>query len=269
MSFVTDQSAVFFRRDDAYVPSELARGPWDPNAMHGGPVAALIAREVEQVLAPGLSPTRLTIELLRPVLLVPLTVTAELVRPGKRVNLVEVAVASAEDGIQVARALALGIRRADLGIEGEVNPSSEVPPPPPEAIKPNAELGFSFEYPTFYGSAVEVAVVEGAFLEPGPTTAWFRLAKPVVDGEEPTPFMRACAAADFGNGISTALPFNQFVFINPDLTVYLHRPPVGEWICLEATTWVGDAGAGIAESALYDSSGRLGRSVQSLFIDRR
>ena len=49
-----------------WLPTDLARGPWDPGALHGGPVAALLARAAEPLLEP-LQPVRLTVELLRPV----------------------------------------------------------------------------------------------------------------------------------------------------------------------------------------------------------
>lgn len=270
MDIESDESAVFFERDGAYIPSGLARGPWDPDAMHGGPVAALIAREVERSgFADGMEASRITIELLRPVRLRPLRLEARLVRPGKRVNLVEVSVRADGDETVVARAVALGMRSADVDVGGNVEPPYEMPLAPDVGHPPVAPGAMNSTYSTFYGSAVEMQVVRGEFWEPGPATAWFRLIKPIVAGEEPSQLMRVCAAADFGNGISSVLPINQFLFINPDLTVYLHRPAIGEWICLEASTWPGNTGMGIAESALYDSAGRVGRSVQSLFIDRR
>ena len=65
---------------------------------------------------------------------------------------------------------------------------------------------------------------------PGPVGVWIRLAVPVVDGEEPSGVQRVAAAADFGNGVSASLDHDQFLFINPDLTIHLLRPPTGEWV---------------------------------------
>ena len=84
----------------------------------------------------------------------------------------------------------------------------------------------------------------GAFYGGGPATAWFRLRAPLVAGEEPSPLQRLAAAGDFGNGISAALPWDEYLFINPDLTLYIERAPVGEWICLEAQTLIAPDGIG-------------------------
>ena len=102
---------------------------------------------------------------------------------------------------------------------------------------------------------------------------WIRITKPVVPGEEPSGVQRAVAAADFGNGVSRGLDAERFLFINPDLTVHLIRVPVGEWIGMRTASHYGiegrSSGVGMAESALYDAAGRVGRSVQSLFVDPR
>ena len=91
----------------------------------------------------------------------------------------------------------------------------------------------------------------------------------MVPGEEPSPLQRVVAAADFGNGVSAELDFTRYVFINPDLTVYLHRPAVGEWVCLDASTRIGAPGVGLARSALWDTSGPIGHSLQSLLVEPR
>jgi hypothetical protein len=111
--------------------------------------------------------------------------------------------------------------------------------------------------------------VRGAIGQVGGAAVWFRLNVPVVAGEPITPLMRAAAAADFGNGISAAASWDDYLFINPDLTLYVHRLPEGEWVGLDAVTWAGNHGVGVAEAALYDERGRFGRSVQGLLLDGR
>jgi hypothetical protein len=96
-----------------------------------------------------------------------------------------------------------------------------------------------------------------------------RLCQPLLSDEALTPLQRVAAAADFGNGVSRVLDFTTHLFINPELTIHQFRPAVGEWIGLDAVTHHGPDGVGLAETAIYDEAGQLGRGAQSLFIDRR
>ena len=91
---------------------------------------------------------------------------------------------------------------------------------------------------------------------------------PVVAGEQPTPLERVATAADFGNGVSSPLSYDDWLFINPDLTIHVSRLPVGEWVGLESRTLADPQGIGISESRLWDETGPIGRSIQSLLIDR-
>jgi hypothetical protein len=253
--------AVFHRDGDRYVPTELARGPWDPNAQHGGAPGALLARMVEQHdIGPPAHVARMTIELLRPVPMQPIVLRARTLRPGKKVQLVEASVLAGDT--EVVRATALRIRVAD--IEFADSPVERLTPGPGALRERFENLG-----PLNFGFAMDVSAARGEFGVPGPAAAWFRLAAPVVAGEETTPLMRVAAAADFGNGISGAVSWDEYVFINPDLTIYLHRLPAGEWVGLDAVTWPTHEGVGIADTALYDERGRIGRSVQALLLDRR
>jgi hypothetical protein len=81
--------------------------------------------------------------------------------------------------------------------------------------------------------------------------------------------MRVAAAADFGNGISTEQGWETHTFINPDLTIYVHRAPIGEWIALDARTWAQPHGVAVATSTLYDDAGPIGQALQSVLLERR
>jgi hypothetical protein len=76
-------------------------------------------------------------------------------------------------------------------------------------------------------------------------------------------------AADSGNGVSASLPLDRWLFINPDLTVNLHRYPVGEWVCLDARTISNSNGVGLATTRIADLGGHIGRGAQSLLIAPR
>jgi hypothetical protein len=257
--------ALFEIDGDQFVPTDLTRGPWTADAQHGGPPAALVMRAIEGVDAPAsMQVARATFELLRPVPLSPLTISTEVLRPGKKVQLVGASVRAGD--VEVLRATVLRIRSADLPVDVGVDagvPDRGVDVAPngfPAALEPGLRY--------FHRDAMEIRPVVGGFDRPGPATAWFRLRVPVVVGEEPTGPQRAAVTADFGNGLSWVLP-PDWLFINPDLTVHLLRPPAGEWLCLESRTLTSSTGVGLSESAIYDDRGRCGRSVQSLLLDDR
>jgi hypothetical protein len=259
-------AALFVPDGDSLVPTELARGPWTPDALHGGPVAAVVTRATERAVPAddGLRLVRLTLELIRPVAAAPLSVTGHVSRPGRKVQLVETVVT--QSGSEVARGRAVRIRVDDgTGALEATTPEDPAPPPPSEGTAATAEVA---THRAFHADGVDIRWVTGRLDRPGPATAWFRLRVPVVAGEQPTPAQRAMAVADFGNGVSSELEFGSYLFINPDLTVYLLRDPVGEWVCLDARTRFGPPGTGLAESALWDERGRMGRALQSLFVER-
>jgi hypothetical protein len=252
----------------AWLPTDWARGPWDPGALHGGPVAALLAGALEvagdEAAAGPMQPARLSVELLRPVPLAPLTLRADVTRPGRKVQLVDAALSTA-DGTEVASARLLRVH--DTPVEAPAtHDGSGAPPAPSTEHRP---MENQIPYPAFHSHGVEHRFVRGSFAEAGPATDWIRLRVPVVPDAEPTPLQRVAAAADFGNGVSRVTDFGSLLFINPDLTIHLHRRPAGEWVCLEAVTWMEDHGLALAESRLWDERGPIGRSLQSLLIDDR
>lgn len=274
---MTDEQALFVLDGARVVPCESARGPWTADALHGGPVAALVARAAEACEAdPAMQVARLTVELQRPVPVAPLELTAAVTRPGRKVQVVDVALSAG--GVEVVRGRALRIRRHEAGApagEGLAGAADDGPvpgvdagaPPPPDAGT-HAVMRIG-DYRAFHNSGAELRYVAGRFEESGPASVWVRLAVPLVAGEEPSPAQRAAAAADFGNGVSSVLDFTRYFFINPDLTVSLWRLPAGEWVCLEATTHLGTPGVGMAESMLWDERGPVGRALQSLVVERR
>jgi hypothetical protein len=258
--------ALFTLDGDLAVPAEQTRGPWDPTAQHGGAPAALIAHLVESLPEPGpMRVVRITYELLRPVPIAPLRVRAEVVRPGRRVQLIEAELS--HDGAPVVRARALKIRTEE-SIAPAVPPDPGAAPPPPDQGG-SAAPSFGVTRPWFGEDGMDIRFVAGALEEPGPAIAWYRLRMPVVAGRPITPLQRAAAAADFGNGASAALDWNRYVFINPDLTLYIEREPVGEWICLDARTTIDPGGTGLAASVLRDGDGPFGRGTQSLYVAGR
>jgi acyl-Coa thioesterase superfamily protein/acyl-CoA thioesterase superfamily protein len=258
---------AFYERDgDLFRATELTRGPWDPGAQHAGPPAALLGHAIERLPETAeFQVGRVTFEILRSVPIASVRVEAQVVRPGRRVQMVEAELSDAE-GEVLMRARAWRIRTAQLDLPAEALVAAG-PPPPPEQ---GAKTGF---FPTGqehgYHSAMEVRFVSGGFLEPGPATVWLRMRQPLVAGEEPTPLQRTLVVADVGNGVSASLDFRRYLFINVDLTVQLERMPAGEWICVDAVTLPQPNGIGVSESVLSDRQGRIGRGLQTLLVSER
>jgi hypothetical protein len=258
---------AFYERDgDRYLATELTRGPWEPGAQHAGPPAALLGRELERLPEAGdFQIGRVTCEILRSVPIGPVAVSARVVRPGRRVQLLEAELRD-EGGEPLMRASAWRIRTAPVEIPPAALPEEKAPPGPERG----AEVEF---FPTGqelgYHSAMEVRFLEGGFLEPGPATVWLRMRQPLVAGEEPSPLQRTLVTADVGNGVSASLDYRRYLFINVDLTVHLERMPAGEWICVDAVTLPQPNGVGTAESVLADQRGRIGRALQTLLVAQR
>jgi Thioesterase-like superfamily len=269
---VSEASGPFYEfSDGSYLPSELTRGPWDPEAQHAGPPAALIGREIEGLNGGRLGggegdPAqvgRITYEILRPVPIAPLRVEAEVVRGGRSVELVEAALSHADEVVIRAR----GWRLRRKAVELDPQPVAEAPPPGPGEAGP--EPFFITGEEVGYQTAMDFRFVSGAFLEPGPAIVWGRMRGALIDSEEPSPLTRVLVVADSGNGVSAALDWRRYLFINVDLSVHLNRMPQGEWVCLDAVTRPEPNGIGISDTLLLDERGPIGRAAQTLLVDRR
>lgn len=192
-----------------------------------------------------------------------MSVEAGVVRPGRSVELIEGTLSSG--GTPIVRARGWRIRTAALELDSA--PPPETPPPGPQQAdeRPFFATGMDVGFHT----AMDVRFVSGQYVDPGPATAWMRMRVPLIEGEELEPRDRVLVAADSGNGVSAPLDYHRWVFINADLSVALRRPPLGEWVCLDATTWAEPDGVGLTDTALLDEQGLVGRATQSLLVAPR
>jgi acyl-Coa thioesterase superfamily protein/acyl-CoA thioesterase superfamily protein len=245
--------------------TELTRGPWDPDSQHAGPPAALLGRALERLPeGEDFQLARLTFEILGPVPIGAVDVEARLARPGRSVQLVEAELAV--DGRARMRVRGWRLRKSELELPAAAI-VAEPPPPPPAGASGGGFFPTGQEHG--YHTGMEARFLEGGFREPGPARVWLRMRYPLLAGERPTQLQRTLIAADIGNGISSSLPFERWVFINVDLTVQLERLPVGEWICVDAVTRPHPNGIGSSDSVLLDAEGRIGRALQTLIFSER
>jgi hypothetical protein len=234
-------------------------GPWSPKTQHLGPPSALLVRALEEL--PSDAPmllARMTVEILGPVPVAELTVTAGVERPGRAVELLGAELAAS--GRTVARARAWRHVRSDTSAMAV---DVDAPLPPPEDGEP---MYRPESWGSGYLDAMEWRTLAGHLGKPGPATVWARQTVDLVAGERPTGLQRLMVVADSGNGVSGRLDPLEWLFINSELTVHVYREPAGEWIALDAATAIGPDGIGTAFSVLHDSIGPVGRGAQALLI---
>ncbi len=247
--------------------SALTRGPWDPAHQHAGPPIALVCRAVEQAAHEhGLTHiARLTANLLRPVPIGELVVEVTTEYVGR--NAAHFCAHLLFGDKEIARFTALAQRETPIEL-----PETLIGHPLPKAPRaPDESTPVDFPFAgraVGYADLVETRLARGSFWN-GPCAVWFRLRRPLLAGEAPSPFQRVAVVADSGNGVSAVLDYERYTFVNFDLTINLLRRPVGEWICLDAHTALGSTGGGLAESALHDADGLIGRATQSLAVRAR
>ena len=260
---MTDDVQPFFIPDGGrFVATLSTRGPWSPTHQHGGPPTALCARALERAAGDGTLPMRLTFDFLRPVPITPLTVRTEVIRAGRKVQrLRAVLLEAGGEELLIATAVAL---RTSSPLATRLG-DDEPPIPPPDASQPFA-FPF-FEESMGYHRAIEVRIARGEWGK-GATASWIRSRVPLVAGEPLTPVQRTLIAADSASGLAVVLSKRDYSWLNADLTVALHRPPDGDWIGMDGSTTVEPLGAGLTRARLWDTSGPIGVSLQTLVVEK-
>jgi acyl-coenzyme A thioesterase PaaI-like protein len=242
-------------------PARPARSVWSLDLVHGAAMAALLARGVEGAVRPELRVARLTIDLMRPAPMQPLEARTTVVREGRRIQVVQSGLFTDRGGatVELARATALALRPSDLPTAGVIDVDAAQPPDPDSLPRRPANMVGGAEA---YHSTVDWRPVGewGASERP---MLWIRNPADIVPGEPLSPLARAVATADALSPLANAEPSRRregaVGFINADITLYLHRYPAGEWLCVAATSRHGGEGFVVSDGALYDRRGPLGR----------
>lgn len=263
--------SIFTVERERYVPTAFARGPWDPGALHGGAAAALIVHELERLHpTPRLRTGRLSFQFLRPVPARPLTLSTELVRPGRRVQ--ELSAEMHDGEILVCRAKALRVQAVPADLPEREAEMGE--PRAPYDGMPGPEDGNAIRFalddpeaPSF-ATAMDMRWLTQPF-SLGPGRVWMRLRVPLLPDRPASPLALLAAVCDFGNGVSSELRFDEYLFINADLAIHLQREPHGEWAGIDARTLLKPDGTGLAESVAHDVDGAIGRAFQTLVVQPR
>lgn len=260
MTSKTRKSFFTHADDNLFVGNESARGPWTADACHAGPVSGLLARAAENTITDK-QMVRLTANFLRPVPMDGFHVETEVIRDGRTAALVSTTLRDRTSRI-CATATSTHIVTKKIG----ALPTHEIQPPQRENSTPGIfALRVAPHGLPFFSQAIEIEYPPGEGRGPGPTTAWMRT-PPLLPDETPSPFQSICPLSDCGNGISRNLELNELSFVNPDLTIALHRLPESEWLASSAVSHWQSNGIGLAHATLFDEIGAVGVALQSLVL---
>jgi hypothetical protein len=272
--------AAFFIPQSAgrFQATQATQGPWAPADMHGGPLAGLIATlltDQAQSSRPSLRLARLSVDFFGGLPIGELDIAVAVLRPGKRIALIEANVSAGGRTVAVGRgwfidASAAGgepplIYGSDPNVAGEIPPLAE-----PPAMPDSQPQRFFAESGSFgYGAATEWRFTSGGFDHPGPAGVWCRPRIPLIAGRALTGLQRMLILGDAANGMSGDLPWAEWLFIPPGITVTILREPVSEWVHLAARTTLGSDGIGLCHGVLADGEGPVAVVSQPLLITRR
>ncbi len=243
-----------------YVPTPAARGPWNPNSLHGRVIAGLLGAEIERLHGdPEFIPARLTVDMYRLPDLSPVEVTTTVVRAGNRIRVIDAEFISG--GVSAGRATCQLLKRTE-------NPSGNVWKPPVWDVPKPADLPPPDPARTPMGGMWETRRITGDFAQAVQKRVWVREIRELVEGRPLTPFVRVTGSADF---VSPAANIGDagLQFINSDVTVYLHREPVGDWIGYEVINHGATDGVAIGECFIYDEQGPIGSAACAALAQRR
>jgi len=245
-----------------FLPTAMSRGPWAVEALHGGVGSATFARSLEHLL-PDQRLSRLTIDLLRPYPMAGFEVEVEVVRGGRSVT-TTVGSAVDQSGRVVARATAL--HQVPAPVSATTTPDFSVPPGPDgRDEKPMTDGSLNSHGFDDVGRFIMTRAPVGGEPGCGRATVWLRIPD-LIEGEYTTPWQRSVIAADCCNWFGRHAESSEVSFVNPDLTVHLHRDPVGEWIGLDVTSRWEANGVGLASAVLFDTGGPVGMAAQTLLL---
>jgi hypothetical protein len=259
-------TSLYVPVDGGYEATALTIGPWDPGLQHAGPPAALLLREAERPGGiEGGQTVRMAYDIFAPVPVGPIRLTATVVRPGRRIELVE-AVLTGGDERPLMRLAAWRMRTRADGADETADRGHPAAAGPQDS---RPETAAFFTEDIAYHRALEWRFATGSFNSPGPASAWTRPECELVAGEPMSPLQHLLVMTDAASGISAALDWNTMSFANVDLSVALHRAPQGEWLGMDAHTVLGGTGAAQCYAVLFDETGAIGRSSHALFVEPR
>ncbi len=234
---------------------------WNAEIQHGSPPLALMTKAIEELSAgSGLRVGRLLLDILGAIPVAPVKVRSWVMRPGSRISLLAAEMTSVDGSRPVARVSAWLLATSDTA-----DVATDRHPPLPEGRATSNPHGWQ-------GAPGYLETIDWrpqATAEGDAAVAWLSPLVPLVDSEPTTDLQRLAMVVDSANGVGAALDPSEFVFMNTDTAVHLHRYPRGDEFALRARGSIGPDGIGVTTAEIYDRDGFIGTSAQTLLIQRR
>lgn len=250
----------FFKRvGEHFHPTTASRGPWNPNSLHGRVIAGLLGFVLEERHGDSdFIPARLTVDMYRLPDFSPVEVVTRVVREGGRIRVVDAEWIS--NGVSQARATCQFLRRT-------ANPEGNVWSPPPWDAPNPADMPPPDDPRMGMNGMWSMRQIGEGMRGQGPRKVWMSEVRELVEGSPLTPFARVAVACDFASPLANVSD-SGLGYINTDVTLYLHRLPVGEWIGFESMNHHATDGVAIGECFVHDVDGPIGSAAVAALAQR-
>jgi acyl-Coa thioesterase superfamily protein/acyl-CoA thioesterase superfamily protein len=258
-----DQSASLGERFGA---TEYVRSAWDPTIQNGGPVSALLVRALERCgPRERVRLSRVAVDLLGPVPICDeLWVTARIERAGSKIELLSAEMLGpGPNGVWRAVARASAWRFANYDTEALTFAVA----PPLRPVGEASRFHVAGTLPRDYVTSLEWYMLTDLY--DIRAESWARPLVDLVQGETMTPLERLFTVADMANGLGTRVEMLDWMFMNTDLVVHIHRIPEGEWVGVQAETNYGPDGVGVSAGTLFDQCGAVAKIQQAQLLRPR
>ena len=235
-----------------------AQGAWNTHEQHMAPASGLISMELEHFQPrDDVRLGRISFDIFGLIPAGEFSITTQVLRPGKTIELLESSMQAEGKICIVARAWRMSTQDSTeiAALEDQATHHPDTLP---------SWKGIA-HWPGGYIQSLEAKVAEN--YRAGKGIVWLSSAKEMVENQTTSDFVRLMGLVDTANGtVSRQGGDIKWAFPNLDLQIHLYRYPKGKWLGLETIQQYGSDGIGLTSSVLHDIQGPFGRSEQILTL---